>query len=290
MAISRDTRDIEQRNGAVQNRMPTDKIRRKTAGNSLALSRSSEIDILNNEIDLQWASAFGGSSNNQNTYYDYYYSGQDIQVYIDGAESMSTGGVIPIVSFGFNIKQEKLPLYGFWSYTFDAIMRGNRIVNGTFTVATTSLNYIKDLLTEAAITRKQGTESLYPIRNLNKDEENIEKYWSLNIDSSLVGVTVDNTRNIWSSHPPFNFVIVYGMQDISISDYNSGNLKRLKNPQNLLVDTNDRLVSENITPTRHVIENVELTSMQVEYTPDGQPVGETYTFIARDLFSYQEKE
>jgi len=284
---NRDYRDRESQQGAIQGVNPTTATRKRTYANIAALDTSDPIDVLNAEEDLTWASAFGGLEDRSNTYYDYYYSGQDIQVFIDGANSTSTGGVMPVISFAFNIKQEKMPVYGFWSYTFDAIMRGNRLINGAFTIATTSLNYLLNEIQEASNTRRETKEAVYDIRNLDKDEENIEKYWSLNIDSSLdVG---KDRRHIWSSHPPFNFVIVYGMQDVSIADYQINNLQRLKEPQKLLVDINDRLVSETISPTRYVIENVELTSLQIEYTPDGQPIGETYSFIARDLFMYHEK-
>jgi hypothetical protein len=80
------------------------------------------------------------------------------------------------------------------------------------------------------------------------------------------------------------------MQDVSINDYVRGDLERFKGKQRLLVDTNDRLISQTTSPTRYVIENVELTSLQVEYTPDGQPIGETYSFMARDLFIHEEKD
>lgn len=288
MAASRDYRDRESQQGAIQGVNPSESTRKRTYMNIAGLDTSDPIDVLNAEDDLQWASAFGGLDNRINTYYDYYYSGQDIQVYIDGAKSSSTGGAMPIVSFAYNIRQEKMPVYGFWSYTFDAIMRGNRVVNGAFTIATTSLNYMVNEIQEASNTRREAKEGTYNIRNLDGDEENIEKYWSLNIDSSLDASK--DRRHLWSSHPPFNFVIVYGMQDVSIADYETNNLQRLKDPQKLFVDVNDRLVSEHLSPTRYVIENVELTSLQIEYTPDGQPIGETYSFIARDLFMYQEKD
>lgn len=287
MPKPRDYADQQSRQGSIQGVNPSTLNREQTANNAWGMRSSAPIDVFNSDEDLKWASAFGGREDNFNTYYDYYYSGQDIQVYIDGANSKSTGGVMPIISFAFNIKQEKMPLYGFWSYTFDAIMRGNRIINGAFTVATTSLNYMKDMIQEASTTRQAG-KGVYPIRSLDGDQKNIEKYWSINVDPS---VPADNDpRNIWSSHPAFNFVVVYGMQDVSVADYDTMKMKRLTNPQKLLTDTNDRLVSGTLLPTRYVIENVELTSLQVEYTPDGQPLGETYSFIARDLFTYQEKD
>ena len=80
---------------------------------------------LDDEIDLQW----GGQSednNKFNMYYDYYFSGEDVKIYIDGL--FDAGQELDIASFSFSIKQEKSPLYGFWSYNFDAVMTGTRII------------------------------------------------------------------------------------------------------------------------------------------------------------------
>lgn len=80
---------------------------------------------LDEEVDLQW----GGKSDDKdkfNMYYDYYFSGEDVKVYIDGL--FDAKHELDIVSFSFSIKQEKSPLYGFWSYNFDAVMAGTRII------------------------------------------------------------------------------------------------------------------------------------------------------------------
>lgn len=80
---------------------------------------------LDEEIDLKW----GGQSsdgNKFNMYYDYYFSGEDVKIYIDGL--FDAGYELDMASFSFSIRQEKSPLYGFWSYNFDAIMMGTRII------------------------------------------------------------------------------------------------------------------------------------------------------------------
>jgi hypothetical protein len=261
-----------------------------TQRSNLLQGASAPIEVLNADIDAKWAYGFGDAQPD-NPYYDYYYSGQDIQISIEGAGSNSTGGIIPIVSFAFNIKQEKAPLYGFWSYTYDAMMRGVRVINGAFTITTSTLNYMKNLLSEAAINRQQKSNSIHPIRGLDSDEENLSLYWGKNLDSALLGE--NDTRHLWSSHPPFNFVIVYGVQNVSLSSITDKSQDRrdtihkyAESPL-LMADTNERLVSQKQDPSRYLIENVELTSMQVEYSPDGQPVGETYSFIARDMFIYE---
>ena len=80
---------------------------------------------LDENIDLQW----GGKSYDSdkfNMYYDYFFSGEDVKVYIDGL--FDAGYELDIASFSFSIRQEKSPIYGFWSYNFDAVLTGTRII------------------------------------------------------------------------------------------------------------------------------------------------------------------
>ena len=41
---------------------------------------------------------------------------------------------IDVVTFEYSIAQQKLPIYGYKSVTWDAVMKGNRLVQGTFSV------------------------------------------------------------------------------------------------------------------------------------------------------------
>lgn len=80
---------------------------------------------LDEEIDLQW----GGKVQDDkkfNMYYDYFFSGEDVKIYIDGL--FDAEHELDIASFSFNIRQEKSPIFGFWSYNFDAVMTGTRIL------------------------------------------------------------------------------------------------------------------------------------------------------------------
>jgi hypothetical protein len=80
---------------------------------------------LDEDIDLQWGGK-SEDSNKFNMYYDYYFSGEDVKIYIDGL--FDAGYELDIASFSFSIRQEKSPLYGFWSYNFDAVMTGTRMI------------------------------------------------------------------------------------------------------------------------------------------------------------------
>ena len=92
-----------------------------------------EFDPLHEKLDMLWG---GGSSSDPRftNYYDYYFSGEDIKVYIDGL--FSPEYELDIAMFGFNVTQQKQPLYGFWSYNYDTVMQGTRIINGEITVFT----------------------------------------------------------------------------------------------------------------------------------------------------------
>jgi hypothetical protein len=88
-------------------------------------SSQKSFNPLDEEIDLQW----GGKTednNKFNMYYDYFFSGEDVKIYIDGL--FDSEYELDIASFSFNIRQEKSPIYGFWSYNFDAVMTGTRII------------------------------------------------------------------------------------------------------------------------------------------------------------------
>src|SRR5690554_2765108 len=84
------------------------------------------------DLDRRWANTDSPSRRTAHTYFDYVFSGQDISVYIDGMDVDEA--CIPIMEFAFNIEQQKVPVYGFWSYSYDSIMRGSRLVSGAIRI------------------------------------------------------------------------------------------------------------------------------------------------------------
>lgn len=236
----------------------------------------------------KWANLYTGYDKDfgLNSYYDYFFTGQDIQVQIDGLTDSQD--VLPIYQFGYSIQQNKQPLYGFWSYTYDYMLRGNRIVSGAFSILTKYPGFMTEKVAKAASVRSNRSKnaSLYPVRGLNEDESNIEAYWRRNYDSNLDA----NQKHLFSIHPPFNLIIIYGVQDTSLSlttgDQRAEEIRRkYYSSTAMMTDINERLVESDPDDAsmRVLIENVELLSRQTEYTPEGDPVMETYSFMARDI-------
>jgi len=271
-----------------------------------------QFDPIDNEIDLRWA---GGSREDQkfNNYYDYFFSGEDVKVYIDGL--FDAEYELDISSLSFSIKQEKQPLFGFWSYNFDAIMYGVRIVAGSIAMYTRHPRRITDLLVQAAkirsesVGRKLDNSNASVISVLNaqnesaEDEINIQKYWAR---SQLDRITYDpankgrypsdsNDKHIFSHHPPFNLVIIYGVQENGLVTRSTSQGPNTANPSPdnydriLSTDYNTRLtkISNARNPMKIILQNVQLTDMSTGFETSGAPLQEAYSFIARDMYFTQ---
>lgn len=260
---------------------------------------------LSENIDRVWAGQASDKDKRFSNYYDYYFSGEDVKVYIDGL--FGPEYELDLASFAFSVRQEKQPVYGFWSYSFDAMMLGSRIVSGEFVLFTRYPKRMTDLLEEAAKARatapgQRGEKNsivsrLYSdngqLLGSTQDERNIQKYWSY---SQLDKITADpasdqiNGKNIFSAHPPFNFVILYGVEETAITPnsalqsqdiYIGDNLDRM-----IYSDVNERMIKVDnvVSPMKVVLQEVHLMNMSTAYTPGGQPIGEAYQFISRDYY------
>jgi hypothetical protein len=264
-------------------------------------------DPLTAELDLYWAGGKSSGDPRFSNYYDYFFSGEDIRVYIDGL--FDPKDELDIAAFGFLVKQEKQAVYGFWSYNFDAVMNGTRIISGQFSVYSRYPRRMTEMLEQAARVRSQsasakqdasGVVSVMRSQNESKvDEENIQKYWAnsqldrITTDPAISSSVADGQHNIFSAHPPFNFVIVYGVEDSSLSpvgvtdNMTSASMQQRDNLDRLIsTDINERKIkmSNQKTPMKIVLQNVHLLQMSTEYQSGGAPLIETYSFVARDFY------
>jgi hypothetical protein len=266
-------------------------------------------DPINEAIDLEW----GGTRTDErfNSYYDYFFSGEDVKVYIDGL--FDEKDEMDIASMAFVVKQEKQPLYGFWSYNYDAMMLGTRLITGELSIYSRYPRRMTDLLEQAAKVRMESSSSnpSSAVRSTlgsstdqaRKDDEiNIQKYW---LNSELDRVTSDPMsrtliegqgagHNIFSAHPPFNLIIFYGVEEDAVTNnkivtYDSANSinRQLNSDRILSTDYNERKTLTDLSsssPMKLVLQNINLMSMTTSYTSGGQPLVENYQFVARDMY------
>ena len=253
-----------------------------------------------------WGSNNNASDRRFNNYYDYYFSGEDIRIFIDGL--FQPEDELDIAAFAFNVRQEKQPLYGFWSYNYDAVMYGTRIITGEVSIYTRYPRRMTDLLEKAASTRvTAATDKDAPntvLSNLRsffeseEDEALITKYWARSqldrvTDDPVAKNVVNSNRNIFSAHPPFNFIIVYGLEEVALSPKNLFQSEDIEIPSHIdnisrtmLSDVNQRVVKSTSlnSPMKIVLQEVNLMNMSSVYSPGGQALIETYQFMARDHY------
>lgn len=232
----------------------------------------------------QWATSLERFNNSSpRPYFDYFYTGQDIKIKID---ALDDNEFLPVYSFGYAIQQEKQPIYGYASYVYDAVLRGTRIISGAFSLVVTEPHLLMSQIAKSADLRARTTQSYsaYALRLYDGDQENINRYWRRNYDSGLDS----GDKHLFSIHPPFNFLIKFGIQETSLTGTNPGTrVEEIKEKfyENYayFTNVNERLVENNTAKKIHILlENIELTSKSTEYDSSGDPILETYTFIARD--------
>lgn len=256
-----------------------------------ALARGAPVGIVDPRVDSKWANAHVDSKA-PNSYYDYFYAAEDIKVYVAELGNDPQFEDLPMHELGFNVTQEKAPVYGAFSYVYDAVMRGTRLVSGSFTLVTKYPNYMHNLLTAAANSRDNNIGNLedeYPRPEVwRKDDENIRKYWSRHLDSAAIA----QGNSEWSVHPPFSLVVVYGIQNTSALMNERGHtmdnrLTRYDGDQALMKDHNQRLVETRDAnhADRIVLDAIELMSVSRIYSPNSPVIMEQYEFMARDMIT-----
>jgi hypothetical protein len=267
-----------------------------------------EINLLHDQLDRIWGSGQEDSANKRtiNSYEDYFFSGEDVKIFIDGLYDPEYE--LDIASFAFSVRQEKQPIYGFWSYNYDHMLLGTRIIMGEISIFTTDPRKMTSLLEEASRRRMQDAQSrslrslgqgktLSMLRDTftsHQDDININKYWSTSqldrIANDPYSEQIEENRNIFSAHPPFNFLILHGAEEVALSPlsglFDDRTIIQNDLSRNMHSDVNQRTVrnDNNTSPKKTIIQEVNLVSMTTSYSPGGQPVVENYQFIARDLY------
>jgi hypothetical protein len=259
---------------------------------SKAVLRNERIGLLDPVVDETWA-RMSTASQKPSNYFDYFFSGQDIKVRIaEIPENDPDFGDLPLAQLAFNIEQEKQPIFGFWSYVYDSVMRGTRLVSGAFTLVTRYPNYMKEALAKAAANRVKNThidDYNYP-QPLTEDDHLIDHYWGRNIYDP--GIVAQLGSHLHSVHPPFDLKVTYNLETTAMPlqtaapAWNQYYAAHYQDPENATMLDHNQRYAEFDPERKHnvlMLNNCEIKACQREFTPDGSVCMETYTFFARDL-------
>lgn len=224
-------------------------------------------------------------------YPEEYFSGCDVSIYFGDA------WIDEIVSINFAVIEQVQPVFGYNSFVYDAAARGSRLVSGTFRINFRESFYLHKIIRDKNI--MSGTKdswSKYAADRITADNEYLQNNYleetlaKEDIDSQMQDKSLEDMLKIakayqnqaWDKKTSggangsmpffvqpargFEVVIMYGSKISSVAGHPDYNRKFDVPPT-----------------TSYTITGVQLSSLQNIITPDGVPVYEDYTFIARDL-------
>lgn len=213
-----------------------------------------------------------------------YFSGCDCKIYFDDVY------VDTVMALQLSLSENVMPVYGYKSYTYDAIARGNRIVKGSFRIAFKESYYLHSIIEQMNSKREAGTTKKEAFTFVNSYKENTieallatadnpsrfkelanqyeESIWGKGNDSfterigkqSHTTYFVPEERNRKIHNEGFSIMIAYGNIDRGISQIN-----------------------QNVNGTIENIVGVQLMEVGKIIDPSGQPIMEEYSFLARDI-------
>lgn len=225
-----------------------------------------------------------------------YYSGMCVRVYFGDY------WVDEISEIEFSLQEQVAPIFGYASFTWDKVARGNRYVTGSFVINYKEVGYLQTILKALSlqmteenswfnyerynlVAEKGRANKDTPVDDLVKNfDELAEQYedalWgkgktdvelleSRPTDTFFYGDNYNKNNKKLKDHG-FNILITYGSEDLS-SGCGGCVPKGANNEANLY------------STTAQTIVNVQLTGCSQRVDPSGNPVQEVYTFIAKDI-------
>lgn len=214
-----------------------------------------------------------------------YFSNADVKIYIGDI------WVDDATSIAFQLQEQVMPIYGYNSFTYDAVARGQRFVQGQFTVNFKNVGYLHQVLENAnaifyALEKGEQDGLVKPEYYENKTLSEILK--TLGKDSfdqiadeyeKAIWGEKDSNELLSSDYSPyfrqddfgFDLRVQYGSVSETSGYVQNNTYRSSKNDKsNLTVD---------------MINGVQLTGMskQISTADQGAPILEQYTFIARDV-------
>lgn len=231
-----------------------------------------------------------------------YFSGANVHVYFGGV------WVDQLAAIEFQLQEQVAPIYGFHSYTYDRISRGNRIVQGSFTLTFTENGYLQTILDRvasevgdyaspgdastgarnssmAAYSTDKTIETILSTAGTGSYSEYIDSlkksFWGANDGRSIVKDSVikgEDTyfygkKNGSQEENPlreqgFNILIDYS-PDVNYADFERC-LKKMN-------------TNTSIMQTYRSIIGVHITGVSQQIGNNGQVLTQSYEFLARDL-------
>lgn len=217
-----------------------------------------------------------------------YFSNADVKLYFGDI------WVDDITAIQFTLQEEVMPIYGYHSYTYDAMLRGKRIINGSFSINFTTSNYLQKIIQHSqaiayAIEQGEKTEvidpSYYKDYNLAEILEKLGKNSFTQLaeeyEKAVWGDDAEGRSPIVSAQSTYFRQNTYGF-DVRIH-YGTGEDSMMYPTDRFYAPSKEIAAHAPITVDTLNGVQVHALSKSISTQDQGMPIQEHYAFMARDL-------
>jgi len=207
-----------------------------------------------------------------------YFSGSNIRIYFGDIF------VDEITLLSFSLQEQVMPVHGYNSFTFDHVFRGNRMVQGGFSINFKDVNYLSSM-TDAILEGNYDEYKANSIKeptpeNINKLYGYVNEGWTNDFkkysEDFKQAIWGDGGRSIYQRSRPTYFNHKDKSFDILIS-YGDDGQEEGRHPV-------EKRYRENVNRgTIKSIKDVHINQVNQTIDISGEPIAEEYSFFAKDL-------
>ena len=188
-----------------------------------------------------------------------------------------------LIALQYNVQENIVPIYGYNSYTYDAVARGSRIVTGSFRINFVENMYLYTILELMSKDEEYSPQAVKTTLEQTLTAENISHLLKHGQISKIRDLINENEKRVWGE--PGTEKIDKYRKPFFTSNV-SDDIK--KHGFDIIISFGDRQFHpgdkvDEIPSTVKVINGVQLTGVTQIIQPTGEPIYEEYTFIARDV-------
>lgn len=210
-----------------------------------------------------------------------YFSGADVYIAFNNVL------LDEIVSIQMSMQEQKLPIYGYASFTYDAIAHGARIVQGSFRINFKESQYIRAALSKISLAGISSKTPKAPnTSNLSKDE--LIKWVKGKKTSDIEQIANGYEARLWGNKGKSALTKYDNPHFVNLKGSNGGYNPLLEYGFDIVLCFGDELLEleskvDEFPSTVKIINGVHLTGSNLIIQPTGEAIFEEYTFIAKDL-------
>jgi len=207
-----------------------------------------------------------------------FFSGCDVGIYFGDLY------IDEVINLEFSLQETKMPIYGYASYTFDAIAHGARIIQGNFSIVFKESGYLKNIY--KCIAREGNNMKIMDQSGALITPSSIDNFINAArhaTSEEFITLVQQHEQIFWGSEKAKEKKNQPHFSWLADNDEESAN-ELLESGFNILISYGplEQDTAFKYSTVRTIC-GVFLTGVTQSIAPSGQPLYETYSFIARDL-------